>query len=143
MDKATRAWLAKLQSELWERDTRDLLTTARRLTGEEFQRIQRLIGDEPLVTRMGTSNFGFKFCLDLYEHPVTPGVKPMFLLSISEKHLPPPSGLERVLADDGKKWDRSDFAWETFSRYTHSDLNRQWLDFYGWEAPKERRHYEY
>ena len=114
------------------------------MTGAEFERIQRLIEDEPLMTRMTSSNFAFDFCVDLFEHPVTPGVEPMHLLSISEKHLPAPSGLERALADDnGVAWNRSDFAWETFSQYTHSDLNRQWLDFYGWAAPQERHHYEY
>ena len=140
MDRETREWLSDLQRRLWgngDQPVRDL-----RMKGEEFQRVFELIESEPLLTQMGACRFGFSLCISIYDHPVTPGVPPIFLLAISEDHLPYPSSFERI-NDECEEWNRTDFAWELFSRHTHSDRNRQWLDFYQWEAPRERSHYEY
>ena len=82
----------------------------------------------------------------IYDHPPCFGVPPIKTFDLSERVLPPFDRYDRIVSEkppEGKPGCGQDRAWELFSRYTHSEQNRKWLEYYGMDPPRERGHYDY
>jgi len=123
------------------------LEALRPLTFLEFKRVCELIEARGLVTRMFSASMFGAYGMDIYEHEPFPGTGPVFLLRLVEDNHPDPHPLE--IADGYRKHVRQgggtgrDDAWESFSRFTHSEQNREWLKSYHMDPPRERGHYDY
>jgi len=139
------AWLKRLSDEIWQEHESEFRanlsghvtrgnyrTEKRKLTNDEFKRLKKLIRAHELPCLPGGGTFGFGFSLTVCAHSV-PGIEPDVLIRITGAHLP---GIEAGQNNWGKIWD-------AFEPFTHSPRNRELLDFYGFEAPRERGYYEY
>lgn len=147
-----RKWLTALDAELWppkeKKGTTITLEAERPLTHVEFKRICTLIEDHGLLTSMFcTSMFG-GYGMDVYEHEPFPGTGPTHLLRLVEDHMPVPhpvlvieEGYDKHIRPGGGVG-RTD-AWESFSRFTHSEQNAAWLKSYKMDPPQPRGHYDY
>jgi len=80
---------------------------------------------------LGSGPYG-NLSMRIFGHSDFPEVPPDPLISIGEKHIGLPAGFDR--------WNER-FDW--FSQFTHSDSNREILDFYGLPKPERRERYEY
>jgi hypothetical protein len=149
-----RAWLKAVHAELWpdqhikknEVSHRIKLTAHRPLTHVEFSRVLELIDARSLLTQMfSTSMFG-GYGMHVYEHEPFPNTAPMLLLMLIEDHLPDPHRLA-VAEGDTRHIKRPgagrDDAWESFSKFTHSERNIEWLKGYKMELPRDRSYYDY
>lgn len=148
-----RAWLKELHAELWPEQAKKkgpviAIDALRPLTTLEFTRLSDLITTRGLVTSMFSSNMFGGYGMDVYEHEPFPGTGPVFLLRLVEDNHPDPHPLQ--ISEEGyKKHIRRgggvgrDDAWESFSRFTHSKQNREWLTQYRMESPFDRGHYDY
>jgi hypothetical protein len=151
-----RKWLTELNDELWppltleERRSgkhRIKLEAKRILQWTEFQKVMGIVETHRLLTSMFcTSMFG-GYGMDVYEHEPFPGAGPLHVLRLIEDHLPDPHRLQV-----GEGYDKHirktpgvgrDDAWESFSKFTHSDRNTEWLKFYKMDPPRNRSHYDY
>jgi len=149
MNDADRAWLLTLQKELHEwvpppmSQRRGLghWNTLRNLTEDEWQRLVALLDEgEGLVFVLGTM-FGFSLLLRVYEDSPIPEVPPEFLFFFEQKQIPTEHGTtEPTLGGAADSWKK---AWEILTRWSHSDRNKQKLNFYGMDAPKDEEHYMY
>ncbi len=147
-----RTWLKELHTELWpeghRKKDRIELEAHRPLTVPEFQRVRELVETRGLVTAMFSSSMFGGYGMDLYEHEPFPGTGPIHLLRIVEGNHPDPHPLQ-VSEEGYKKHIRRsggvgrDDAWESFSKFTHSERNREWLQFYKMDPPKDRSYYDY
>jgi hypothetical protein len=146
-----RAWLRALQTALWPKSRpkdRFEIDASRPLTFLEFERVRKLIETRGLVTSMFSSSMFGGYGMDVYEHEPFPGTGPLHLLRLVEGNHPDPHPLE--VSETG--YDRHirkpggvgrDDAWESFSKFTHSERNREWLQGYMMDLPKERSYYDY
>lgn len=167
-----RQWLKDLQDDLWppQKEEPDdgsieaalrralpkkkrpviVLEATRRLTHEELQRVCTLIENEKLLTSMFSKGMFGGHGMYVFEHEQFPGTGPEHLLTLTEDHLPDPSLYQRLDTLDAppKKKEKhpgcgTDESWELFSKYTHSDENREWLKKYKMDPPRERGYYDY
>ncbi len=144
-DKDT-AWLKKLADGIWEEHTSTqhanlsghsweskYHTEKRRLKPAEWERLRKLIRKHELPCLPGPGTFGFGFSLTVCGHSDSPSAKPDVLIRVTGQHLPSvPAGQQH--------WGE---IWDAFEPFTHAPRNRELLAFYGFEAPRERGHYEY
>jgi hypothetical protein len=155
-----RAWLVALNEDLWPEDETKrtkrtiVLDASRKLLHEELDRICALIESAPLLTSMFSKGMFGGFGMLVYEHSAYPHVPPQQLLCLTEDHLPPPkgpsvyehlTGTAKPLPPEKKPAPGcgTDQGWEAFSKYTHSERNREWLKNYNMKAPQERHYYDY
>ena len=166
MTDESRVWLKELQASIWvaKRGLRDVgmhreeytyHEESRRLTPEEWARLETFLKAEAPITEFHTSGFGFGCGMAVYDDPVDPvypGVPqevPEVLLSMDKNHLPlegrtqvtkplrgPP---KRVPADRT----RFDDGWSAFSPYTHDPANAARLFSIGRPLPQSKGYYEY
>lgn len=115
----------------------------RHLTYPEVARIQKVIEQENLLTSMIEDSLLGGYGMRIYERPVSPGVPPVLLFSFSERILPEYTRWDRLMDKDPPACLGRDDAWEMFSKYTHSEQNRKWLEMCGMESPKPRDYYDY
>jgi hypothetical protein len=140
-------WLVWLDGELWHEVTYTMRanmtghtwnqksrTLTRKLTDEEWVRVQNIIRKHNLLTSLHNCGFGFTCGMWIYEHPIPiyPGIplEPRGLLFIESHHLP-------------FKEDRFEAGWTAFSPFTHSGQNAAWLKQYKMEEPKGKSYYDY
>lgn len=127
-------WLAQLHDELWV--TKCSAGQAwscehRRMTDDEWARVQSIITTERLICEPINAQMGFGFGMRLYEHEQYPGTGPTFLLTLTGGHLPEPSDT------------RFDAGWAAYSPYTHNDDNANALEYAGFEPLRPKGHYAY
>lgn len=135
LGEGDRTWLSDLDVEIWDRQ-RDRLGGGhefanRELSGADLERIIQLVERHRLPCVLGSGPYG-NLSMGIFDHSDFPGVPPEHLLSIGEKHVDLPTGFDNW----GERFD-----W--FSRFTHSDSNREMAAFYGLPSPKPRERYEY
>lgn len=147
-----RAWLAKLEHDirgvhLQQTRTGNLVECgndtpmgehSRRLSFEEWGRIQALIREHDLIAVPRNACMGFGCAITLYEElePIYPGVppQPRKLIDITQDHLP---GASR---EHGPRFNE---AWAQFSPFTHTDRNKQRAKREGLGTIREKSHYDY
>jgi hypothetical protein len=147
MNDSDREWLLTLQAELHKwvppQGPRGLghWNTLRNLTESEWTRLTALLGEGyGLVFTLGTM-YGFSLLLKVYEDAPIPEVGPEFLLFFEQKQIPEAHGTtEATLGGAGDSWKE---AWKILTKWSHSDRNKQKLEFYGMEPPKDEAHYMY
>lgn len=149
-----RQWLTDLDEELWPKEAKReakkqkiKLEASRALQWTEFQKVLTLVEERRLLTSMFcTSMFG-GYGMDVYEHEPFPGAGPIHLLRLVEDNLPNPHRLQV-----GEGYDKHirkepgvgrDDAWESFSKFTHSEMNAEWLKSYKMDPPRHRSSYDY
>ena len=147
-----RLWIKDLEKSLWPKDRKNpnpvKLEAHRQLTHDERDRVFKDIETFGLVVEMFSSNMFGGYGIAIYEHELYPHTGPQYLLAITEDNLPPPSRLERATGDSPKVAKKvpgsgRDDAWELFSKFTHSDQMREWVDQYKLNKPRERDYYDY
>jgi hypothetical protein len=141
-------WLRDLNSEVWKEEVsfqtnprlRKVVSfvVARPLTEQESDHVFSCIEEEGLLTQMVSDSMFGGYRMTVYDHPPVFGVPPIKVFDFSENLLPL---YEKLL--EKKPGCGQDRAWELFSRYTHSEQNCKWLEYYGMETPQERYHYDY
>ena len=146
-------WLRDLDFELWTTEnsftmnmTHKTHKVVRTLTKAELHRILACIEEECLLTEMCSDTMFGGYCMTVYDHPPCFGVPPIKTFDLSERLLPLFDRYDRIggeLPPEKNPGCGTDRAWELFSRYTHSEQNRKWLEYYGMEPPRERRYYDY
>lgn len=140
------AWLKKLAAEIWEEHTdvnyanlsgrkfeTKRYSEKRRLAPDEWTKLQQLIRRHELPCLPGGGTFGFGFSLTVCGHSPLPEAKPDTLIVVTGQHLPD-------ILPGHQHWGE---IWAAFEPFTHSPRNRELLEFYGFEAPRERGYYEY
>lgn len=153
-----RKWLTDLDKDLWppppppegfpqKKQITIKLEARRTLKVGEFQEVLKLIKDRRLVTQMFcTSMFG-GYGMDVFEHEPCPGAGAIHLLRLVEDHIPKPTASQvkkghdkhlRKVPGVGR-----DDAWESFSAFTHSKQNVEWLKHYKMTLPESRGSYDY
>jgi len=134
-------WLEILDSELWpERHRPDfygLDNVVRELTQDEWDRVARIIEGHKLVTEMFCSNHFGGYGMNVYANPVAPGVPLCRALRLLDNHIPGASQMEKP---GGQGLDE---AWELFSRYTHTEQNKKWIERFGLRRSETQVHYDY
>lgn len=115
-----RAWLAELEKTIWRGERPRNETRA--LTVGEIDRLTRCIERCELPCSYGHEPYGF--FLEVRDHSPIPEVEPVRLLCVSPRHIPNPE--YHGFAGQGK-------AFTFFKRFTHTDRNKELLDFYGIE----------
>lgn len=161
MDDTTRGWLLGLHGAIWaaKKGTRMVgmrqepytyWAESRRLTVEEWARLEAILREQRPITEFVNSGFGFGCAMRVFDDPVDPvypGVPqevPDLLLVVDKNHLPLDGRVEQV----GKKVvpaDRTYFedGWQAFSPYTHDPDNAARLVAVGLTAPRPKSDYEY
>ena len=151
----TIAWLKELQGSLWPEDKRDQwqgvvwVDAYRELTKTEWAKVQEAIAEHKLVCEMFSASMFGAYGMSLYEHPAYPGLPAEHILRLVEGHLPGPTRQDALMGRHESRPARKtpgsglDDAWEAFSAYTHSEVNRGWLARYGLREPKSRGSYDY
>lgn len=135
-------FLRELNKDLWDNPARkDLKVQARRiLTAQEIDLIFQTIEAHNLMTDMFSANMFGGYGMDVYQHEPYPGTGPQFIFRMTEYELPPEMNAKFGKASGGSG---SNDAWKLFSKYTHSQQNKEWLAMYKMEAPKYRSYYDY
>ncbi len=151
-----RQWLQALNEELWPPLTVDerragkgriKLEASRTLQWTEFQQVLKLVDERRLLTSMFSSGMFGGYGMSVWEHELFPGSGPTPILRLVEDNLPDPHRLQvregydkHVRKEPGVG---RDDAWESFSKFTHSETNKEWLKSYRMDPPRERSHYDY
>lgn len=149
-------WLRDLDSEVWKEEVSYVtsprlrkvvsLVVSRPLTKQESGQVFACVKEEGLLTQMGSDSMFGGYCMSVFDHPPCYGVPPILAFRFSERILPPFDRYDRLggeLPPEKNPGCGTDRAWELFSRYTHSEQNRKWLEYYGMEPPRERGYYDY
>lgn len=139
-------WLRQLDRELWPESRGS--GANRTLSKEELERVFACIEKYKLVAEMYSIRMFGGYGMQLYEQEPYPGTGAQFITAITEDHLPVPTRYDHIAGNVKEKPLRRpgcgrDDAWEIFSKYTHSDVNRAWLKKYRLETPRERSYYDY
>jgi hypothetical protein len=149
-----RGWLKKVAKEIRgsrpKRDRRGKLrdygsdtpgrSGGRRLTFEEWWRIEQLINDQDLICIPRNACFGFGCAITLHEEeaPVCAGVPPdqelNYLIDVTQDQLP---------CAEGCTPPRFDVAWTLFERFTHTDRNKERAVAKGLGRIRSKDHYAY
>ena len=157
------AWLKKLQDDLWPpeppppRPTRSnpyagmkiKLEARRTLSKEELDRALACIPKHKLIAEMFSTNMFGGYGMRLYEHEPYPDTGAQFLIALIEDHLPVATRYDHISGNLPKKPERRgqgcgrEDAWELFSKFTHSEQNREWVKKYGLDEPKYQSYYDY
>lgn len=141
-------WLRELDDDLWPPGHKSdgiTLKGYRLITQEELKRVIRCIEEYRLVTEMHcTSMFG-GYGIKVYDNPAAPGVPLVPVLFLIEDHLPIDTRWSLVDEEPSVKRQGCgrDDAWELFSRYTHTDQNKEWTKTFRLKPSRERSHYDY
>jgi hypothetical protein len=163
-----RDWLCSLDVELHPpRDTRSagrkladkfrgsepkFAKPRAKLTRQEVLRIFQLVEEADLFTMLYSSGTICGVGIIIFEHEQFPGTGPEELLHFSEEHLPEsgvPSVYDRLKGKKPPKkkarapGDCDPDAWELFTKFTHTEKNRRWIDQYGLEMHFDKQHYDY
>ncbi len=166
-----RAWLKELEGELWPPKDEDNGPLLRRLdvamgrpprpkppeprelvTREELTRIFKIVEEAPLLTALFSHGYICGVGITLYEHELFPGAGPQELFHLTDDHLPrlddrsvyevlrgaPPKPPRKHAMGDV----RGD-VWELFTKYTHSQRNREWLKQYKIQMRFDKHSYDY
>lgn len=137
LSEPDRAFLKGLDSALWSRQKQNgiVLESDKKLTKAEWDRVGKIIVKSQLVCEMFTKGMFGGYGMDVYEQPAPtyPGVplEPVFLLRLIEDNLPAPKNAKPKTPGCGL-----DYAWNAFSKFTHSEQNKAWLKEYNL-APSE------
>jgi len=130
-------FLNQLNSEIWE-VTRgnqfNITTETRRLTQVEWSSVQRIMREHDIAVEPFNACMGFGCGIRLLEPPLYPGMTPRLLSAVTQVHLPPTEGRDRVGFDEG---------WERFREFFDTERNRELLTFCGIRHPRPKSYYEY
>ena len=158
MTDADLEFLKQLKEETWTRTQpsrgfeKGMAVEKRRLTDEEWARVQAIFKDDPTVLYEMTNacmGFGCGMHIGIMEPSTFPGVpnSVKWVGLITQEHLPLSVCELRVEGERGYEGyrDRTFFedGWRAFFPYTHTPTNTQNLKDYGRPAPKSKGHYEY
>lgn len=140
-------WLKNLESRLWRACAPDRFGHAIYVPSDvpmdipEFEALMELIEEEQMVTTMTAGTFGLAgYGVHAFFHPDVPGLPPVHGILFNSDQLPIEFG-EGNGSPKGLVY--YDWVWELFSKFTHSDRNREWLAMYKMSAPHGRGHYDY
>lgn len=97
-------------------------------------KVLRLIGSHVLPCVLGSGPYGGLF-FHVYDHSDVPGIRPDFLAGFDEDHF--------GRFGHGAGLDEWQKRFDAVSVITHSDRNRQVLEFYGLPEPEPASRYEY
>jgi hypothetical protein len=140
MNSDALGYLDSLQDRLWPKSYKSespvSLTVSEHITLQEWAQVKSLIETHKLLTNIFCAGMFGAYGIDIYEHPSYPGTPPRHLLRVVEGNFP--ARAEKRIPGVG-----STFAWQEFSRYTHTEENMQWLKEYKMEPPKSRGYYDY
>lgn len=166
MTDETKAWLKALNADIWTtknsmkqvgylREPCVYYEEARRLTPEEWDRLEAVLRDERPMVELVNSGWGFGCAVRVYDDPIDPpypGVPPLvpdLLLVVDKNHLPLEGRIKEVPSLGRKKKvvpaDRTTFedGWRAFSPYTHPFDNGRRLVACGLPLPQPKSYYEY
>lgn len=140
-------WVTTLHNSISKVKTFDgfrsdgMIQRIRVILQEEISKLIALTEAGKLICYMGSSNFGFGLSASFFKHPSFPaaqcGVKPTVLITVTTDHFWP----EDSKTNEPRK--RMDELWDTFSPSFYSEQNVRMIDFYHFEKPRPRSHYEY
>ncbi len=105
------------------------LSVTRKLTLEEFNLFRKIAFQFVVVPF--SAQFGFNFGVHLFTHPNSPGLKPEHVFEIHGKYLPEGMG------------DDFEGAWNVLSLLSHNHQNRERLQQYGMNVPREKSFFKY
>lgn len=144
------AYFTRLDERLWPENYKSespvAMTATRKLTPKEWEDIKYAIGAHELMTNMFCANMFGGYGMYVYGPPQIVGEVPDIILTLVEDNLPELTRFEEM---EGKTRVKrlpgcgSDFAWEEFSQFTHSEQNIEWLKYFKLELPRSRGHYDY
>lgn len=140
MEETDLEWMRELHARLSDPDLE-------KLSKPEFERFLKAIHEYGLLTQMYSAKMFGGYGMRIFEHPIFPGLPPTKLLSITEDHIPAPTQYDHLIGEARPKHRERgcgrDDAWEIFSKFTHSEQNRQWLRRYGMTDSMSREQYDY
>ena len=150
MDDET--WLLDLYERIWpkERPNKHFVDVSPISQGELIQ-LSEIIERSDYVVQLWTYGPMFGIGLDLLRHEQYFGTGPECLFRMMDDHVPKYSRTwyERVLGEAapevksrGKGCIRQD-VWDLFSRFSHTEQNREWLQKYGLKMHFEPHSYDY
>ncbi len=165
-----RAWLKELEGELYPPKDPDNGPWLRRLdevmgrpprpkppeprelvTREELDRIFKIVEEAPLLTCLFAHGVICGVGITLYEHEQFPGTGPEALFHLKDDHIPRLDDRTvyqhlRGVPEKTRKHSPGDVrgdVWELFSKYTHSQQNREWITHYKIRMNFEKVSYDY
>ena len=150
-----REWLKALNESLWPKDRKNRspvkLEAHRQLTHKEKERLFKILDTHLAVVEMFCTNMFGGYGINVYAHEQYPGTGPDFLLAITEDNLPPRSRLSRIDGETEPAPEKfpgcgRDDAWELFSKYTHTEQMKVWVNEYRrfkLNPPRDRSSYDY
>ena len=165
-----RVWLKELHAELWPPKEDADATMLRRLdvamgrtprpkpseprellTLDELKRIFKVVEDAPLLTVLRSHGVICGVGIQFFEHEPYPGTGPEKLLFVVDDHIPRLD--DRTVYQHMKKvppkvrkhaaGDIREDVWELFSKYTHTQQNREWLTQYKIKMRFDKQSYDY
>jgi hypothetical protein len=139
-------WLKSLESRLWRACAPDRFGRICYVPSDlpmdipEFEALMELIEEEQMVTTMTSGTFGLGgYGVHASFHPEVPGLPPVHGILFNSDQLP----IEFGESGSRKGGAYYDWVWELFSKFTHSEQNRRWLEMYKMDPPYGREHYDY
>ena len=139
-EEAAIQWLRDLDASLWPPGHKNGVVcyeASREATQEEIDTVCICIEEYRLVTEMHSTNMFGGYGMMVYDNPAAPGVPLVPVLFLIENHLPKGSNSTKPQGCG------RDDAWELFSRYTHTDQNKEWTKTFRLKPSRERSHYDY
>jgi len=147
------AWLQEFETRIWPQEGQSggLFWDVPTITADELIRICEIIRRAELVVVLWTYGPLGGIGMSLYAHEAFPGTGPEEVFRIKDKHIPQPSRTwhERLLDAPAVEVEKRSAGcirqdvWELFSRYSHTERNREWLKRYGLKMRFERTYYDY
>ena len=118
----------------------------RRLTLEEWQRVESSIEERQLVVVMRTSSFGFNLGIDLVKPPPYPSLPITPIMAIAQKSIPEVLAYKDGFKQGDKEWNplnEWNATWELFSKWAFTERNLDMVKFCGINMPLNKGAYQY
>lgn len=125
-----RKWLQEFNVCLWG-DTHSIFGRSYKFSKKEINKIESLIKKHELPCVLSSGPLG-DLSLHIFNHSAGVGIEPERLLAIHQNHLELPTG-----------FDNWGIRFEYFSKFTHTDRNRELAGFYKLPIPGPESSYEY
>jgi hypothetical protein len=127
--------LRQLHKKLWKKGMPDQFgrrrsLETRQITKTELSAVLEWVGRGNGFCEPHNACMGFGFGMSVWEPPAQPGVDPEHVITVTSGHI----------VKDGPGFEK---GWKILSPFTHSERNRQLLEYFDREAPRKKGYYEY
>lgn len=135
------SWLQNLNDCIWQRHEQTLCSGAKEpwysdkrvLTSAEYDRVLAVIQSRRVILTL-SAPFGFNLAVDIWDYPAHVNEQLVCLAVINNRHIEGMrSGLNGQVGG----------MWELLHPHTHSECNKQAVDFFKLDPIRERVHYDY